>query len=45
MMVFMPLVMVLIGQFCREVIGHQDLKVAVIGLKIPNASNREQIAA
>ena len=29
MMVFMPLVVVLIGQFCRDVI--EDLKVAVIG--------------
>ena len=27
----MPLVVVLIGQFFREVIGRQDLKVAVIG--------------
>ena len=31
MMVFMPLVVVLIGQFCRDVIGRQDLKVAAIG--------------
>ena len=31
MMVFMPLVMVLIGQFCNDVIGCGDLKVAVIG--------------
>ena len=31
MMVFMPLVLVLIGQFCRDVIGGQNLKVAVIG--------------
>ena len=29
MMVFMPLVVVLIGQFCREVIGGQDLEVAI----------------
>ena len=29
-MVFMPLVMVLIGQFCSDVIGYQNLKVAVI---------------
>ena len=28
MMVFMPLVIVLIGQFCLDMIGHQDLKVA-----------------
>ena len=31
MMVFMPLVVVLIGQFCRDVIGRQNVKVAVIG--------------
>ena len=31
MMVFMPLFVVFIGQFGREVIGHQDIKVAVIG--------------
>ena len=31
MMVFMPLVVVWIGQFCRDVIGHQNMKVAVIG--------------
>ena len=30
-MVFMPLVVVMIGQFCRDVIGRQDLKVAAIG--------------
>ena len=29
MMVFMPLVVVLIGQFGRDVISRQDLKVAV----------------
>ena len=29
-MVFMPLVLVRIGQFCRDVIGHQNMKVAVI---------------
>ena len=31
MMVFMPLVLVLIGQFCCDVIGHQNVKVLVIG--------------
>ena len=31
MMVFMPLVVVLISQFCRDVIGCQNVKVAVIG--------------
>ena len=31
MMVFMPLVVILIGQLCREMIDGQDLKVAVIG--------------
>ena len=31
MMVFMPLVLVLIGQFCRDVIGRQNVKVAAIG--------------
>ena len=31
MMVFMPLVLVWIGQFCRDVIGRQNVKVAVIG--------------
>ena len=31
MMVFMSLVLVLIGQFCRDVIGHQNVKVVVIG--------------
>ena len=31
MMVFMPLVFVWIGQFCRDVIGHQNVKVVVIG--------------
>ena len=31
MMVFMPLVLVLIGQFCRDVIGRQIVKVVVIG--------------
>ena len=31
MMVFMPLVVVWIGQFCRDVIGQQDLIVAAIG--------------
>ena len=31
MMVFMSLVLVLIGQFCSEVIGHQNMKVVVIG--------------
>ena len=31
MMVFMSLVLVLIGQFCRDVIGRQNVKVIVIG--------------
>ena len=31
MMVFMHLVVVWIGQFCRDVIGRQNVKVAVIG--------------
>ena len=31
MMVFMPLVVVWIGQFCRDVIGRQNVKVVVIG--------------
>ena len=31
MMVFMPLVLVWIGQFCRDVIGRQNVKVVVIG--------------
>ena len=31
MMVFMPLVVVLIGQFCRSVIGRQNVKVVVTG--------------
>ena len=31
MVLFMPLVMDLIGQFCCDVIGHQDLRVAAIG--------------
>ena len=31
MMVFMSLVLVLIGQFCRDVIGRQNMKVVVIG--------------
>ena len=30
MMVFMPLVVVLIGPFCHDVIGRQNVKVAVI---------------
>ena len=30
MMVFMPLVVVWIGQFCCDVIGHQNVKVVVI---------------
>ena len=30
MMVFMSLVLVLIGQFCRDVIDHQNVKVVVI---------------
>ena len=30
MMVFIPLVFVLIGQFCCDVIGHQNVNVAVI---------------
>ena len=31
MMVFMPLVVVWIGQFCRDMIGRQNVKVVVIG--------------
>ena len=31
MMVFISLVLVLIGQFCRDVIGRQNVKVIVIG--------------
>ena len=31
MMIVMPLVVVWIGQFCRDVIVRQDVKVAVIG--------------
>ena len=31
MMVLMSLVLVLIGQFCRDVIGRQNVKVVVIG--------------
>ena len=31
MMVFMPLVLVLTGQFCCDVIGRQNMKVVVIG--------------
>ena len=31
MMVFMSLILVLIGQFCRGVIGRQNVKVVVIG--------------
>ena len=31
MTVFMPLVLVLIGQFCRDVIDRQNVKVVVIG--------------
>lgn len=31
MMLFMPPAMVLIGQSCHKVIGHQGLQVAVIG--------------
>ena len=31
MMVLMSLVLVLIGQFCRDVIGCQNVKVVVIG--------------
>ena len=31
MMVIMPLVFVWIGQFCRDVIGRQNVKVVVIG--------------
>ena len=30
MTVFMPFVVVLIGQFCRDVIGRQNAKVAVM---------------
>ena len=32
MMVFMSLVLVLIGPFCRDVIGRQNVKVVAIGL-------------
>ena len=31
MIVFMSLVLVLIGQFCRDVIGRQNVKVIVTG--------------
>ena len=31
MMVFMPLVLVWIGQFCHDVIGLQNVEVVVIG--------------
>ena len=31
MMVFMPLFAVWIGPYCRDVIGRQNVKVAVIG--------------
>ena len=31
LMVFMSLVLVLIGQFCRDVIGRLNVKVVVIG--------------
>ena len=31
MMVFMPLVVVWIGQFCRDVIGCQNVRVVMIG--------------
>ena len=31
MMVFMSLVFIWIGQFCHDVIGHQNMKVVVIG--------------
>ena len=31
MMVFMSLVLVLIGQFCHDVIGRQNVKVVVTG--------------
>ena len=31
MMVFMPLVVVYIGQFCPDMIGRRNMKVAVIG--------------
>ena len=31
MMVFMPLVLVWIGQFRRDLIGRQNVKVAVMG--------------
>ena len=39
MMVFMPVVVVLLGQFCREVIGRQDLKGAAIGRLLYYTSN------
>ena len=32
MMVFMSLGLVLIGQFCRDVIGRQNVKVAVVAV-------------
>ena len=35
-MVFMPVVVVLIGQFCCEVIGHQGFKIALIGQLLLN---------
>ena len=31
MMIFMPMVVVLIGQFCHDVIGRQNVNVAVVG--------------
>ena len=31
MMVFMPLALVWIGQFCRDVLGCQKVRVVVIG--------------
>ena len=34
-MAFLPLVLVWIGQFCGDVIGHQDVEVIVIGRLLP----------
>ena len=40
MMVFMSLVIVLIGQFFRDVIGRQDFKVTLTGSR--NARRQQQ---
>ena len=42
MMVFMTLVLVLIGQFCHNVIGHQNVKVVV---KQNQPTNKQTITA